>query len=117
MRKHYVVAESSLYLCLAIRFCAVFSSYCSHFVPAFLTNTGTSTEWRNDGDYQLHSQSYSSSAARSNPPSNRNTTFRLAFSVFVESLQEVFNRCAFLNYGFQLRDRRVQLIFFDHPVR
>jgi len=43
--------------------------------------------------------------------------FHLPFSVLVESLKQVFDRRAFLDYGFQLRDRHVQLIFFDNPVR
>ena len=43
--------------------------------------------------------------------------FHLPFSVLVESLKQVFDRRAFLDYGFQLRDRRVQLIFLDNAVR
>src|SRR5438046_988122 len=35
--------------------------------------------------------------------------------VLAESLQQVSDRCAFPNHGFQLRDRCVQFIFFHDP--
>src|SRR5207244_13342571 len=50
-------------------------------------------------------------------PQIQTLLFHLQFSVFVESLKQVFDRRAFLDYGFQLRDRRVQFIFFNNPVR